>query len=117
MPEPVVSQRREELLNLVLGVGVDHPVRPVDAVDMLSDVAGHQALTLRISEHLGDGLNDFVRRVGSPRAAGPTLRRLGAAGEQISHQLVDMTLGEALHRQVPVPLPQGRQVVAQLRLR
>ncbi|WP_231975377.1 hypothetical protein [Mycobacterium sp. E1715] len=114
MPEPVIGQRREELLNLVLGVGVDHLVWPVDAIDMLGDVAGHQATTLRVGQHLGDGLNDLVRRVGSPRAPGPTLRRLGAAGEQIGYQLVDMTLGEPLHRQVPVPLPQGRQVVGHL---
>jgi len=68
-------------------------------IDVLGDVAGHQTLPLRVGQHHRDALGDLVHRGGTPRSAGPALRRLGAPGHQVRHQLVDAVFGELLHRQ------------------
>ena len=106
MPEPILGDRRQQHLHLGLGVGVDAAVPDRDRVDMLGDVSLHEALALRVGQDHRDGLGELVHRDRAPRPTGPTLSGPGATGEQIGHQLIDMSLGQPLHRFVAVAFDQ-----------
>jgi hypothetical protein len=66
MRNPVIGDCGRSRTDLFLGVGVDRPVGRCHTVDVLGDVARHDALTLGIGKHLRRGGAELVHRGGRP---------------------------------------------------
>ena len=72
---------------------------------------------LGVGEHLTNRRDHLVDRRCRPRPPLTTLGCRCSARDEIGHQRVDVSLGEPLHRQITVTLPQRREIIAQLRQR
>jgi hypothetical protein len=83
--EAVVGDRRQQRLNLGLGVSRGWLVRLADPIDEFGDVAANDAVSFGIGQYLLCRRDDLVDGIRRPRPPLPTLRCLGSSGDEIAH--------------------------------